>query len=131
MPSQSQGMPLQERDLHLFKSFKKKFSQPLQYLVMHHKFSQKTCICLATKGLANRNYSCWSCKSTYSTSTIYSESEEITYSCSQVTSSQLGSDDIDIALLQNVQSFIEKECVLGLCSIERRCIAKAAFSRSL
>lgn len=31
----------------------------------------------------------------------------------------VGSDDIDIALLQNVQSFIEKECVSGPCSIER------------
>ena len=31
----------------------------------------------------------------------------------------VGAVDIDIALLQSVQSFIEKECISGLCSIER------------
>ena len=32
----------------------------------------------------------------------------------------VGTYDIDIAFLQNVESFTEKECVLALCSIEKR-----------
>ena len=31
----------------------------------------------------------------------------------------IGTSDIDTSLLQNMQHFIEKECVSGLCSIER------------